>query len=153
MDTDLVSFRIDADLHRKAAKVCSNLGLELHEVLRALISQIARDGALPFAIGSGSRLPVPSRNLPVVDRSRLWSDLQPQISAETALTLLMRVIAELSSRLSEAVDASDRDEPLIAELTAQRIEVLALRQNLDVTDQTAVEHAISAGHAWLDNLR
>ena len=153
MDTDLVSFRIDAELHRKAAKVCSNLGLELHEVLRSLIAQIARDGALPFAVGSGRSIPVPLRTLPLVDRSRLWSDLQPQISAETALTLLMRVIAEISSRLSEAVDAADLDEPLIAELTAQRTEVLALRQSLDVTDPTAVEHAISAGHAWLDNLR
>lgn len=153
MDSALVSFRIDAELHRKAAEVCSNLGLELHEVLRALIAQTARDGALPFSPGSGRRAPVPPRIVPVVDRSRLWSDLQPQIGAELALTLLMRVIAELSSRLSDALDAADRDDPLIAELTAQRDKALALRQSLDVNDATAVESALDACRAWLDNLR
>ncbi len=65
----------------------------------------------------------------------------------------MRVIAELSSRLSDALDAAERDEPLIAELTTKRDEALALRRSLDVNDPSAVGDAISACRAWLDNLR
>lgn len=153
MDTDLVSFRIDAELHRKAAAVCADRGLDLHDVLRALISQIARDASIPVTLDSRRPPPSTPGSLPVIDEPRLWADLRPQISAETALTLLMRVIARLSARLDELLEASERDGPSIDALTARRTEALVLRQGLDVTDQAATEQAISACTDWLRSLR
>src|SRR5205085_1600383 len=115
-----VSFRMDAELRQKAAHVCADLGHDLHDVLRALITQIARHGRLPFAMGPS---PPPAVETPanvVAGEPRLWADLSLQIQAETALTLLTRVIVELSVRLDEALDAPVPDEQLVAALTTER---------------------------------
>src|SRR5436309_14992587 len=113
MDTELVRFRINPELREKAAKVCADLGLELNDVLRAFVTRIARDGALPFDLGSAATPPEPGHT-PFHDYdARLWSSIKPQIDAEVAIGLLARFIAHCSTRIDEAAEGAAPDPGLI----------------------------------------
>jgi antitoxin component of RelBE/YafQ-DinJ toxin-antitoxin module len=48
MDSELVRFRIDPTIRDKAAKVCAGHGLELNDVLRAIVTKIAKEGKVPI---------------------------------------------------------------------------------------------------------
>lgn len=150
---DLVSFRVGAGVHRRAAEVCSQLGLELQDVLRALLAKIVLEKAVPFSIGPEHRTPQPRAAEPVVREGKLWSVLRPQVSCETAQSLLARTAAELSMRLADAHEAEELDEALLGELSARRAEVLALRRSLDMEDPSSVENAVAACRALLASLR
>ena len=142
MDTELVRFRINPELREKAAKVCADLGLELNDVLRALVTRIARDGALPFDLGAAPTQPEPGHT-PFHDYdARLWSSIKPQVDAEVAIGLLARFIADCSMRIDEGADGGVPDPELVARLTKDRDDARKLRSDLDVSDAVAVSHVI-----------
>lgn len=138
MDNELIRFRIDPAIRETAEEVCSGLGLELNDVLRATVMRIARDGALPFEIGAGAAQP-PVEAIPFYNYDeRLWGSLKPHIDAEVALAILARFIADCSTKLDEQTSSSRPDEAAMATLTAQRDEARRWRRELDVADAAAV---------------
>ena len=142
MDTELVRFRINPELREKAAKVCADLGLELNDVLRALVTRIARDGAFPFDLGATPTRP-PLGHTPFHDYdARLWSSIKPQVDAEVAIALLARFIADCSTRIDEAGDGGAPDPELVARLSRDRDDARKLRRDLDVSDSGAVSQVI-----------
>jgi len=142
MDTELVRFRINPELREKAAKVCADLGLELNDVLRAFVTRIARDSALPFDLGTAPTSPEPGHT-PFHDYdARLWSPIKPQIDAEVAIGLLARFIADCSTRIDEAADGGASDPDLVMRLTRDRDDARKLRRDLDVSDGVAVSQVI-----------
>ena len=139
MDTELIRFRIDPEIRDKAEAVCAALGHELKDVLRAAVVRIARDGALPFDLGAGPAAPA-AGTVPFYNYDeRLWASMKPQIDAEVALALLSRFIADCSTRLDEAADASAPDAELLERLTQQRDEARKRRRELNVVDAAAVQ--------------
>ena len=142
MDTELVRFRIDPELRERAAQACADLGLELNDVLRAFVTRIARDGALPFDLGTTPTPPEPGHT-PFHDYdARLWSPIKPQIDAEVAIGLLARFIANCSTRIDEAADGVAPDPELVMRLTRDRADARRLRRDLDVSDGVAVSRVI-----------
>ena len=107
MDTELIRFRIDPEIRDKAEEVCSALGHELHDVLRAAVIRIARDGALPFDLGAGPAAPAAGAIPFYHYDERRWGSMKPQIDAEVALALLARFIADCSTRLDQAGGAAN----------------------------------------------
>ncbi len=149
MDTELVRFRVNPELREQAAKVCAALGFELSDVLRALVTRIARDGALPFEL-SGSASPPRSDSTPFQDYdARLWSPLKPQVDAEVAITLLARFIADCSTRIDEESDREAPDSELMARLTQEREDARKLRMSLDVSDGLAIGKLIDKYSAMM----
>lgn len=139
MDTELIRFRIDPQVRDKAEAVCSRLGYELRDILRATVARIARDNVLPFELGADAA-PAPAAAVPFHDyNERLWAGIKPQVDAEVALALLMRFIALCSTRLDEESDTPQPDAQRVARLTQQREEARRLRLELDVTDAAAVQ--------------
>lgn len=139
MDTELIRFRIDPQVRDKAEAVCSHLGYELRDVLRATVARIARDNVLPFELGADAA-PAPAAVVPFHDyNERLWAGIKPQVDAEVALALLMRFIALCSTRLDKESDTPQPDAQRVARLTRQREEARRLRLELDVTDAAAVQ--------------
>jgi DNA-damage-inducible protein J len=138
MDSELIRFRIDPAIHDKAAKVCAELGLELNDVLRLLVTRIARDRAIPFDFGAAPPQPSPDQTPFHEYDPRLWRSIRPQIDAEVALALLGRFIADCSTRIDEESGREKPDRPLVARLTEQRDEARRLRLDLVVTDEDAV---------------
>ena len=142
MDTELVRFRINPELRQKAEKVCADLGLELNDVLRAFVTRIARDSALPFDLGTIPTSPAPGHT-PFHDYdARLWSSIKPQIDAEVAIGLLARFIADCSTRIDEAANGGASDPDLVVRLTRDRDDARKLRGNLDVADAASVSQVI-----------
>jgi len=141
MDTELVGFRINPELREKAAAVCAGLGLELNDVLRALVTRIARDGTLPFELATtplAQVTPTPFRDYD----PRLWTSIKPQVDAEVALNLLARYIAQCSCRLDQAQVSGTVDSKLVASLKKDRAAALKLRTTLDVADADAVRQIL-----------
>ena len=139
MDTELIRFRIDPEIRDKAEAVCSALGHELHDVLRAAVVRIARDGALPFDLGAGPAAPAAGAIPFYHYDERLWGSMKPQIDAEVALALLSRFIADCSTRLDQAAEDGEADTERVERLTRQRDEARQRRRELDVADATAVK--------------
>ncbi len=137
MDTELIRFRIDAEIRDKAEEVCSALGYELHDVLRAAVIRIARDGALPFDLAAPPSTPVGAIPFYNYDE-RLWGSMKPRIDAEVALAILSRFIADCSTRLDEATDNKAQDPGLVERLTREREEARKRRRELDVADAVEV---------------
>ena len=142
MDTELVRFRVDPELRDRAAKVCADFGFELNDVLRALVTRIARDGALPFELNAVSVRARPDRT-PFRDYDvRLWSSVKPQVDAEVAIALLARFIADCSTRIDEKSDGKSPHRELVERLTKEREGARKLRMTLDVSDTAAVSQVI-----------
>lgn len=134
METEFQRFRVDPAVREQAAQVCGRLGLELSDVLRALVACIAADGAIPFAMPTEA--PPFRTTVPVTHPDRLWTPLRSQVEADVALALLARFIADCSTQLDDQGNLSDREQ--ITRLTEQRQEARQLRRALDVTDPAAV---------------
>lgn len=142
MDTELVRFRIDPTLRDKAASICAEHGMELHDVLRLVVTQIAREGALPSAIGPSAQIAIqPLQGASPYD-NRVWSILRGQLDAELAVSLLARQIADRSARLDEASAGPEADPELVSKLNRERAALQRLRRTLDVTDAEAVRRVL-----------
>lgn len=138
MDSELIRFRVDPQVRDKAEEVCSRLGHELRDVLRATVARIARDGDLPFELGADAAS-APAAAVPFQEyNERLWAGIRPQVDAEVALALLMRFIALCSTRLDEESDKPQPDAETVARLTQQRAQARRLRLELDVANVAAI---------------
>lgn len=138
MDFELISFRIDPEIHERASKACEGLGVELNDVLRSLVTRIARDGSIPFDLGA-SPPQLASDQTPFHEYdARLWRSVRPPIEAEVAIAVLARFIADCSTRIDEESDRQEPDRDAIVEWAAQREEARQQRPELDVTDAEAV---------------
>lgn len=138
MDTELFRFRVDPELRSKAEIICSELGFDLHDVLRATVARIAVTGAIPFEMrqtGAGSTIPLPFQNYD----DKLWSSVKPQVNAEVALAILTRFIADCSIRIDDESQKAVRDENLISQLVQQRNEARSRKRDLNVLDSAAVQ--------------
>jgi len=138
MDTEFTRFRINPALRDQAMQVCARLGVELADVLRALVTRIAHDGAIPFVMPSAESPTAPAS--PPSTDERLWTSMRAQVEAEVALALLARFIADCSTAIDEQVNATDRER--FARLSEQRDEARRLRRELDVTDADAVRSVL-----------
>jgi antitoxin component of RelBE/YafQ-DinJ toxin-antitoxin module len=134
VDSDFERFRVDPAVRDRAAHVCIELGHELSDILRAVVARIADDGVIPFALPPKS---AEARSFMSQD-PRLWSGLQAQVEAQLALDLLGRFIADCSIALEAQTDAA-ADSARTEQLTQQRDHARRLRQQLDVTDRSAVQ--------------
>ena len=141
METELIRFRIDPQLAQQAEKACADAGFELRDVLRLVVTRMAREHALPFgidAVGTSE-----ARRRPFYDYDeRLWANFKPSIDAEVALTLLARFVADCSTRIDEAEQAERVDRQLIKRLAKAREEARALKLGLDVTNADAVQRVL-----------
>jgi hypothetical protein len=142
-DFELVRFRMDPLVLEKAAKVCADHGLELSDVLRTLITTIAREGKVPGAAASAPRRPAEERAPFAEYNESLWSGLRPRLDAELALTVLARFVADTSLRIADAAAADQPDQRLINELTQDRKKALKLQRSLNVADDAAVRDVIA----------
>jgi RelB antitoxin len=142
-DTELIRFRVEPAVREAAVAACAKLGLELNDVLRALVTRIARDGDLPFELIATPSAP-PSEPTPFQDyEPRLWKSLRPRVDAEVALALLGRFIAKCTARLDDLSQQDARDAELVARVSADRQEALRRRDALDVTDAGSIAQVLS----------
>ncbi len=140
MDSDFERFRIDPAVRDTAAQACARLGIELSDVLRALVARIARDGRIPFDLGSERSAQEPSP-LPLLDAPP-WTALAAQVEADVLLAVLARFIADCSTRIDEQSSSANPDRQALARLTESRDNARASRRTLDVTDREAVRAAL-----------
>lgn len=142
METELIRFRIDPALAHGAEKVCADLGFELRDVLRATVTRIARDHALPFDMNAAAGSEARRRPFYEYDE-RLWATMKPPIDAEVALALLARYIADCSTRIDDIEQADRVDRQQVKALTKTREEARAIKLALDVTDTDAVQSVLN----------
>lgn len=138
MDTELIRFRIDAQLARQAERVCADAGFELRDVLRLLVTRIARDGVAPAELYAVKESEAHKRPFHDYD-DRLWADLKPSIDAEVALALLTRFIADCTTQIDEAENAQTVDRRRVDQLAKARAEARSLKLTLNVADAAAVQ--------------
>jgi hypothetical protein len=128
----LLRYAVDRDLFEAAEKVCTDLELDLIEVMRELLRRIALERAIPFELGTAVR--IQGDAAPFTRYSAfLEADLAP-LEPELVLARLGTFIAERSARIAEANAAPEPDEEQIASWTRELDEAIALHRTLDVRD-------------------
>lgn len=136
MDSEIERFRVNPEVRQRAAEVCIRHGHELSDVLRQLLSHIAREGAIPFQLPSEQHdyasSPLTS------DDERLWLVMKPQLECEVAVGLLDRFIAICTTILDQAAETTGISQDSLPELVSQREAARRDRALLDVTDKAAV---------------
>ncbi len=145
MDSELVRFRVDPERRDRAAQVCAGLGVELNDVLRALVTRIAHEGTIPFDVAPAAapaRQPAPDPASPPDYGERWWSALKPQLDAERAMDLLSRFIAECSAQLDPPAGTAPPTLEQLVAWTQARADARRLQRELDVGDAAAVRRII-----------
>lgn len=137
-ESELIRFRCNPAIKSDAAAVCDRVGFDLGDVLRAVVTRIARDGALPIEL----RMPLrEGAGVPFFEyREGLWKDFQ-HIEGEVLLESLMRFVATAASRISAEEDKPRADKELIARWKKHRDEAMKLKRTLDIDDREAVAKA------------
>lgn len=136
MDDEIERFRVDPQQLAEAREVCARLGIELADVLRAMVARIAGDGAIPFELPPPTAADDPFDTLD----ERLWSPLKHTLQAEAALALIDRTIADAAARL----DADALPPETRARWRSALDEARRQRETLDVTDADAVRQVIAS---------
>lgn len=131
MDSELVSFRIDATLRREAAQVCVSLGLELNDYLRACVTHLVRDKRAAFEI-SGPAVPSAASASP--PNPRVWAELEATTTLEAALIRLRTDISAKSAALAAARAQEHPDPHLIKRLTREHADAIAKARTLGLND-------------------
>jgi addiction module RelB/DinJ family antitoxin len=136
-DTDLVRFRIEGEIKRKAVRVCEDLGLELNDVLRTVVRRIANDDALPFDMTIPNRVaePVP---LPFNRHSDFPADELAHLRAEALITLLATAIANRAHRIAEEKRKARPNKNKLLEWEAQLREAMDYRRSVNTRDANLV---------------
>jgi hypothetical protein len=135
MDSEFERFRIDPQVRDQAADVCARFGHELSDVLRAFVSRIAAEGAIPIPLPPDRGFadsPSPGGD------DRLWSLMRPHVEAEVALALLARFIADCSTTIDKLSEAAQPEQDVMDRLKGEREDARQLLSRLDVTDASAV---------------
>lgn len=140
VDTELIRFRIDADTGQQAEATCAAAGLELRDVLRAVVGRIARDRVVPDDALTAVKDEILSRPFTTYE-GQLWSTLKPTVDAENAVLVLARFIADCSARL-EALPSEPPSTTRAAELGRAREEARSARSELDVSKPDAVQRVL-----------
>jgi antitoxin component of RelBE/YafQ-DinJ toxin-antitoxin module len=139
MDSELVSFRIDATLRRAAASVCASLGLDLNDYLRQCITHLIQEKQVPFA----SVAPGPAgvaKGTP--NDARQLSPLNQRVAVEAALIRLRGDVAEKTSALVQARSAKKLDQQLVERLSVERESALLAVRELDVGDTKKADQVL-----------
>lgn len=137
-ENELVRFRCDPALKSDAAAVCDRIGFELGDVLRAVVTRIARDGALPLEL----RMPAPEgAGVPFFKRNEaLWKDFR-HIDGEVLFESLMHFVATTAARISAEEAKARPNRRSIARWKEQRDEAMHFRRTLNIDDAEAVAKA------------
>lgn len=89
----------------------------------------------------------PSAQSPAL-RGPAWTALQPQLEAETALSLLAHYIARCTAAIDAMADAGV-DARRLRDLDERRATARQAREALDVTDRAAVQQILATYGAAL----
>jgi RelB antitoxin of RelBE toxin-antitoxin system len=140
MDTELVRFRVDASIKKKAEAICEKLGYDLPDVLVGFLNRFVREGALPFDVGIS---PVEGRgSVPFgAYRDCLWRDYR-RLEAEVVLALLSRFVADRATQIGTEQRRSRPDKATIQTWQKELEDARALARVLDPNDADAVAEAL-----------
>jgi addiction module RelB/DinJ family antitoxin len=150
-ESEFIRFRIDASLRAQASDVCNSLGLDLNDVLRALVARIARDGALPFDLQAPSVSAAGPTPFATYDM-RLWASLAPIADAEAAMTMLAVYVARCGNAIDDEYQRAAADNGRIELLTQQLHEAQRAQQELDLTDPAVAARVLATYRARLTEL-
>jgi addiction module RelB/DinJ family antitoxin len=142
MDTELIRFRINADIKRQAANVCADLGIELNDLLRRFVTRVASEGKSPIDVPAPAQPPSNRVALFGDYDERAWGAVMALGDEEFATVCLMSYIAECDRQLHEASERGARGSKRIAEWTALREAAQAALAGLDSATPQGVREII-----------
>jgi hypothetical protein len=91
-ETEMVRFRIEGDLKKRAEDACAQRGMELNDVLRTLVRRIALDGAIPFDMNAPGRVAEPG-GTPFDRYGEFLTQDLAHLKAESVISLLASFVA------------------------------------------------------------
>jgi addiction module RelB/DinJ family antitoxin len=132
-----IRFRLEADLKARAEAVCIKQGLELNDVLRALVRRIAFEDAIPFDLNPTYRVAESPPQPFDRDADDLDEDVS-QLRAEAVLSLLVSFVADRARRMAAEKKKSRPNRDTLARWEQQSQSALAYRRTLDTQDEASL---------------
>jgi antitoxin component of RelBE/YafQ-DinJ toxin-antitoxin module len=145
MQSGLVRFMVDPEMRARAEQVCVRNGVDLNEVLRALVIRIARDGQIPSVAAETAPIQTGAAATPFSSfDSRAWSTVVPAVQAELALELIDRLVALGTRELYPIAGSSSGGGASLSIAMEQLRQANAAREALGSDDQDRINVLLEA---------
>ena len=138
MESPIIRFRIDRAIAKEAYRMAAELGMELPDVMRMMLTKAVR--LRRFSIDQDQDAPYRFAANPTVEdyEARYWDPLNASLDAELALALLHRTIADLTQSLDEGLARAVPDVSRLERLRDERDAACKLLADFDPMSATEV---------------
>ncbi|RZL85956.1 MAG: hypothetical protein EOP82_31650 [Variovorax sp.] len=137
-NSPIIRFRIDREIAERAHRMATEMGLELPDVMRMMLTKAVRIGDFSIDQGEDSKVQPPEDRLFEAYEPRYWADAKASLDVETALAVLHHAIADHTSSLDEGLALKVPDPELLERLRNERDEACALLAAFDPTNAESV---------------
>jgi antitoxin component of RelBE/YafQ-DinJ toxin-antitoxin module len=143
MESPIIRFRIDRAIAKEAYRMAAELGMELPDVMRMMLTKAVR--LRSFSIDQDQDAPSRPAAIPPVEdyEARYWDPLNASLDAELALALLHRTIADLTTSLDEGLALAAPDVRRLEGIRGERDAACKLLADFDPMSATEVAQILA----------
>jgi addiction module RelB/DinJ family antitoxin len=133
VETEMVRFRIEGDLKKRAEQVCARTGMELNDVLRTLVRRIVIDEAIPFDLNTPGRVAEPE-GTPYGEYGEFLTDDLAHLKADSVITLLASFAANRAHRIATEKRKARPNREILKRWETEAREAMSYRRTINTKD-------------------
>lgn len=137
-NSPLIRFRVDREIGERAHRMAAQMGLELPDIMRMMLTAAVRAGKFSVDPETSPRTGAPTQEQLDPYEPRYWSEVQATLDADLALALLHHVVAACTTWLDKAPSVDAREAKRLEHVRADRDEARALLAAFDPRDAALV---------------
>jgi len=137
VETEMVRFRIEGELKKRAEAVCARTGMDLNDVLRTLVRRIVTDGAIPFDVNTSGRVAEP-RGVPYAQYGEFLTEDLAHLKAESAISLLASFAADRAHRIATEKRKARPNRANLKRWAAEARDAMNYRRTMNTRDDKLV---------------
>jgi len=137
LETEMVRFRIEGDLKKRAEHACARRGMELNDVLRTLVRRIALDGAIPFDMNAPARVTEPG-GTPFDHYGEFLTQDLAHLKAESVISLLASFVANRARLIATENRKARPNRAKLTKWESEAREAMNHRRTMNTKDAKVV---------------
>ena len=137
LETEMVRFRIEGELKKRAEHACARRGMELNDVLRTLVRRIALDGAIPFDMNAPASVAEPG-GTPFDRYGEFLTQDLAHLKAESVISLLASFVANRARLIATENRKVRPNRAKLSKWESEAREAMNYRRTMNTKDAKVV---------------